>query len=373
MSSLALTPSASTSHLEKAWSDNTAVSQPWVSVIIVSYNNCSHLQACFHSLLEANDAEVELILIDNHSSDGSPDYVAEHFPTVKVIRNEDNHGFGRANNQGAQLAQGEYLAFLNPDTAVTPGWLEKLIVVLESDETIGLVTPKILLLDQPKMINTAGNDVHLTGLTLCRGMGLSYEALAEPAAVGAVSGAAFVIRRDLFVKLGGFDAAFFMYFEDTDLSLRARLLGYECRYVPEAVIYHDYQLRFGPQKTYFEERNRYVSLLKIYRWLTLLLLLPVWFLGEVVTWGFILIWDRQNLTNKFWAYVWIIQHWQEIKANRQQMQGLRKINDKELIASCEHRLDFEQTASGLISKLAHIVFNPLFYIGRKMTLWMIWW
>ena len=158
-----------------------------------------------------------------------------------------------AANVGVRSSSGNYLAFLNPDTVVEPGWLDALIAALEADPRAGLATAKILLLDDPARINTCGCDVHYTGLTLCRGMGMGRSALTDPVDVSAVSGAAFVIRRDLFEALSGFDAAYFLYMEDTDLSWRARLAGYSCLYVPTSFVYHDYSLRFGPKKAFYEE------------------------------------------------------------------------------------------------------------------------
>jgi len=246
---------------------------PCASVIIVNYNGDATLERCLRSLC-ADGGDYELIVVDNASTDGSADMVERDFAQVRLIRADANIGFGEGNNLGVRAATGQFLAFLNPDTVVEPGWLAALIAPLEADPLIGLTTARVLLLDDPQRINTCGNEMHYTGLTLCRGMGAKRGALAEPADVDAVSGAAFAIRRDLYEALGGFDGSFFLYMEDADLSLRARLAGYRCRYVPAAVVYHAYTLRFGPRKTYYQERNRYLMLLKGMRWPTLLALLP---------------------------------------------------------------------------------------------------
>jgi GT2 family glycosyltransferase len=221
-------------------------------------------------------------------------------------------------------------------------------------------------MDDPRRVNAAGNQVHLTGLTLCRGLGRAAPSLSQPAEVGAVSGAALAMRRDLFMTLGGFDASFFMYFEDTDLSMRARLASARCLYVPEAIVYHDYRLRFGPLKTYYEERNRYITLLKLYRWPTLLLLLPSLLLGEVVSWGFTLLRDRARWANKLRAYAHIIRHWRYIMARRRRVQAARRLPDRALLQATVARLAFEQTGDGFVARAAHLLFNPLFYLQRKL-------
>lgn len=343
------------------------------SVIIVNYNGRCHLPRCLDSLLSDGITNVEIIVVDNASSDGSDDLVAHDYPQVRLIRSRENLGFGGANNLAASQAQGRYLAFLNPDTVVTTGWLDALITALEEQPQAGLATSQILLLDQPGRVNAAGNEMHLSGLTLCRGLGDAAGCWQQGDRVTAVSGAAFVMRRSLFAELNGFDADYFMYFEDTDLSLRARLLGYDCRYVPGSVVYHEYQLRFGPHKTYYEERNRYVTLLKAWRWPTLLLLLPVWLLAEVVTWGFVLARDRANWRNKVWAYGNVWREWSQIRHKRQRVQFSRKTSDRTLLREMTHHLAFTQLGPGVVPKLAHWLFNPMFWLQSCVSNVLVRW
>jgi GT2 family glycosyltransferase len=191
--------------------------------------------------------------------------------------------------------------------------------------------------------------------------------------VDAVSGAAFVIRRDLFEALGGFDETFFMYMEDTDLSWRARLLGYRCLFAPESIVYHDYALHFGPRKTFYQERNRYLLLLKNLRWRTLLLLAPALLLAEVVTWGFVLMKDRENLGNKVRAYAWIVRHWKVIRTGRQRIQATRRIPDRLVVPALNCRLEFEQVGHSWMSRVSHWVFDPAFGLWRTlMKLTVVW-
>jgi hypothetical protein len=346
---------------------------PRASIIIVNYNGRQHLEGCLRSLLGGTDGADELIVVDNASTDGSAERVERRFPDVRVIRNRTNLGYGHGNNVGARRARGQFLVFLNPDTVVEPGWLEPLIKTLESDPHAGLATSRILLLSDPDRVNTCGNDVHLTGLTLCRGMGKERAAFTTQEQVSAVSGAAFAMRSELFEALGGFDTSFFMYMEDTDLSWRARLAGYGCLFVPQSVVYHDYALHFGPRKTFYQERNRYLMLLKSLRWPTLLLLLPALVLGEIVTWGYVLTREPGRMANKLRAYGWIARHWGRVMESRRQVQAQRRINDRDLIARCATRLAFEQTGSGFVTRLAHLAFDPLFYVLQRLALMVIRW
>jgi GT2 family glycosyltransferase len=345
------------------------------SLIIVNYNGRAELERCLASLLDDSFCcqQCEIVVVDNASSDGSAACVGQHFPGVRMIRSGANLGFGGANNLAVRQSTGRFLAFLNPDVTVAPGWLEPLIAALEADPGAGLATSQILLLQDMRHINTCGNQVHYTGLTLCRGLGEVKGSYPHTEEVTAVSGAAFAMRRELFLELGGFDDAFFMYMEDTDLSWRARLAGHRCLYVPASVIYHDYALHFGPRKTFYEERNRYQMLLKVLDWRTLLLLSPALLLAEAVTWGFVLLRDRAHLLNKPQACAWIIGHRAAIRAGRRATQATRRVRDRDLLAACTHRLAFEQTGSGLVTRLAHLAFDPLFLAWQRLALALMRW
>jgi GT2 family glycosyltransferase len=344
------------------------------SIIITNYNGQTELDRCLRSLQQHTDPnDTEIIVVDNASTDGSLEYVQKNFPGVIMLQNSGNYGFGYANNVGACQATGQYLAFLNPDTEVTAGCLEKLIAALEANPEVGMVTPKVLLQSDPERINACGHQVHLTGIVQCRGMGAPKEAFASQEEVAAVSGAAFVIRCELFRRLQGFDAPFFLYIEDTDLSWRTWLAGYRCLYIPEAIVYHDYRLCFPSRKLYYYERNRYLLLLKNLRWATLLVLTPVLLLAELIAWGFVFLYNRTRWVNKVHAYKWIVSHWKDILADRKRNQALRKVGDRDLLRHLTFRLACNQVGTGLLPRLAQVIFDPLFFMYKILTQLLVWW
>jgi GT2 family glycosyltransferase len=342
------------------------------SVIVVAHNSGDLLLDCIASILRA-EPQVEIVLVDNASTDGAVERIQTRFPAVRVLRSGQNLGFGAGNNLGAQAANGTYLAFLNPDAAVEPGWLEALIGALQADPGAGMATSQVLQMDKPGVVSACGLELHYAGLALARGSGMRRDAFPEIEEVPAVSGASFAIRKDLFESVGGFDPAFFLYMEDVDLSWRARLAGFRILHVPRSVAYHDYTLQFGPAKTFYQERNRYLMLLKSLRWRTLLLLAPALLLAEAVTWGFVLFRERKHLSNKVRAYGWIVANWPGIRRSRQQTQAIRRVHDRDLVGQCAHRLDYAQTGDGLMAWLAQRVFDPLFLIFHKLALALIRW
>ncbi|MEK6303879.1 MAG: glycosyltransferase family 2 protein [Acidobacteriota bacterium] len=346
--------------------------EPRASIIIVSYNKREDITRCLQSVKETAHAAFEVIVVDNASVDGSADSAAR-FTEVTVVRSSENLGFGGGCNLGASRARGEHLVFLNPDTTVDPGWLTALTKPLDARADVGLVTSKILMLNDPKRINTCGNTVHLTGLTLCRGLGASSERFNSDEDVDAVSGAAFAIRRDVFESLGGFDETMFLYMEDTDLSLRARLAGWESRFAADSIVYHDYSLKMFPLKVFYQERNRYLMLLKTFRWATLFVMLPALLAAEAITWGFVLLYDRANSRNKLRAYQSVMDNWWMIMRSRRTAQAARKVRDHELLRRTSSKLELENAKQGRLARFAQRIIDPFFYVVRMLTLALVRW
>jgi GT2 family glycosyltransferase len=344
------------------------------SIIIVNHNRLSFVEGCISSIYQHTDTnEIEIILVDNASITGDLEAFVINHPGIRVTQSKENLGFGFGNNLGSQFANGQYLIFLNPDTMVTSGWLEALIQTLDSDPKIGLVTPKILLASAPSRINACGHQVHYSGIVQCRGLGTPKVTFNRTDDVSAVSGAAFVIHASTFREINGFDAPFFLYIEDTDISWRARLAGFRCVYVPDSIIYHDYSLVFWKSKMFFYERNRYTLLLKNYKWGTLLLLIPPLLLVEFIAWVFVLQKNRKNWQEKLSAYRWIINNWQNIMQARKQVQRNRKEKDHILLEHTTYKLAFEQTLGKLPASVAHILLDPIFYLYRTFLLMIVRW
>ena len=212
-------------------------SPPEVSVIVVNYNGRAHLDRCLGAMA-CQDATHELVLVDNGSDDGSLDLVRERYPAVRVLSLGRNTGFAAANNAGARAARGRYLAFLNNDTEPDPSWLRVLRSGLESSRGAGFATSRIVYMDARSVVDSAGDVLTRWGGAFKRGHGGPAAAVLEPTEVFGACGAACLFRREVFEAAGGFDEDFFLIFEDVDLSYRVQLLGYRCRYVPDAVVAH---------------------------------------------------------------------------------------------------------------------------------------
>lgn len=341
-------------------------------MIVVCTNERAYLLDCLPSLLGQDHPDFEVLVVDNASTDGSPELVERDFPAVRLVRNAANLGYVGANNAGFREARGALLVVVNPDTEAAPGWLSALDRGLAAHPEAGLATSRIALFDRRELLNTCGNVVHVTGIGFCRGLNRPLGSYPEPGPVASVSGCAFAIRREVLEEIGGFDEDFFAYVEDTDLSLRAALAGYSCLYVPDSVIYHRYALRMRPQKFFFLERNRLLLLLKHLRPGTLAALLPALLAGEFLTGGFALLRGPGYVAAKLRAWGWIARNRGRIRAGRARVQALRRVPDSQLLALLTPVLPGDQLLGGgrvaaLLAGAATAVFSVLYGFARLVV------
>ncbi|MDB9525373.1 glycosyltransferase family 2 protein [Oscillatoria sp. CS-180] len=224
------------------------MSRTEVSIIIVNYNGCHVIVDCLHSIFAYIESpNIEVIVVDNASQDGSPELIADKFPQVKLLRQTQNWGFGTANNIGVRHAAGDSLFLLNSDTVLTDNILPALIAKLESAPDIGMVGPRLINQDGSFQLSIA-HEIGLWGEFKTLQQVRQYRnprnrpALAQQYGsdryVDIIVGAAMLMRRSLFETVGGFDEAFFMYFEESDLCQRVRELGYQLLYTPEVSLVH---------------------------------------------------------------------------------------------------------------------------------------
>ena len=232
--------------------------QPDVSVVIVTWNGRQHLDTCLPSVEAQRDIGVETIVVDNGSTDGTADYVRSRYPWVKLVPLTANLGFAGGNNAGVREARGRFVAFLNNDTSADPLWLRALLSGIDEANGFALMTSRIVYMHDPDVIDSAGDGVLRWGGAFKRHHGEPVSAAATTQEVFGICGAACLMPRAVFDDLGGFDEDFFVSHEDVDLSYRARLRGYRCRYVADAVVRHVGSATLGtvsPFSVFHGQRN----------------------------------------------------------------------------------------------------------------------
>jgi GT2 family glycosyltransferase len=218
---------------------------PKVDIIILNYNGRHFLKDCLIALRAQTFKDFQTVLVDNGSTDGSVEYVQKEFPEVRVIGLPENLGFCGGNNRGIDATSAEYIALLNNDTEVVPGWLQALVVAIERYPEVGFCASKMIRLSDRMTIDTAGDIFYTYGVGGKRGAGEPATEYMKPERVfGACAGAA-LYRRSMLAEIGLLDEDFFAVDEDIDLSFRAQLRGYQCLYVPDAIVYHYVSGSFG--------------------------------------------------------------------------------------------------------------------------------
>jgi len=232
--------------------------QDLVTVIIVNWNGKKLLPDCLESLRKQQFKDFSTILVDNGSSDGSLDLVSRHYPEIKTISLRENMGFAVANNVAFSRAETKYVALLNNDAVAHPEWLKRLTDSLEKDQNAGFAASRILYYDNPEIIDRAGDSYSTAGAGILRGRGSKATDYGQPQYIFGACAAAAMYRKAMIDHVGFFDPKFFLIYEDVDLSFRAQLSGYQCLYVPSAIVYHKVSssiIRDSPVSVYHGHRN----------------------------------------------------------------------------------------------------------------------
>jgi len=311
-----------------------------ISIIIVNWNGKKWLKDCLGSVFDQAYDDFEILLVDNASGDGSPVYVKEKYPKVKIIENAENVGFGRANNLGAEQAKGETLFFLNNDTKIEDELFLKKIMSFKKSNSLNIVGPKILDFDRKDVYKKRKLSVDITGY-----LGWGRETFF-------VEGSAMIIDKCDFQKLGGFDEKYFMYSEDIDICWRAWLFGMKTEICEVASLIHfgggssEPTLLQGKKhavpvfRRYETEKNNLRSLLKNYKIVNLMWILPL-AIAQVFCESFLyLITGNFRMFWNIWkAIFWNVSNIRSTWRVRRIVQKIRKIGDREIFSKMSFRMN----------------------------------
>jgi len=241
---------------------------PIVSIIVLNWNGKQYLEICLSSLLKQGYLNIEIIFVDNGSSDGSVEFVEQNYPGIVIVSHNINLGFAQGVNSGIKVSRGIYIATLNNDAEADPEWISRLINVMESDLCIGCCASKMLRYYDRDIIDSAGVVVYQNGNAYDMGANEKdagqYDTQVE--VFGACAGAA-LYRKQMLDEIGCFDMDYFAYFEDVDLSFRMHLFGWKSIFVPEAIVYHMHSAtskQASPFKIFYIERNKLWNMWKYY-------------------------------------------------------------------------------------------------------------
>lgn len=231
--------------------------RPLASVVIPNWNGAHHLPVCLDALRAQTYPHLEVILVDNGSTDGSQELVTELYPEVRLLALEENLGLTGGNNLGFRAAQGPILISLNNDTEADDRFVESLVMALVERPEAGMAAAKMLLFDRRDTIHSAGDGYRVDGIPFNRGVWQQDQGQYDESGwIFGGCGGAVAYRREMLDEVGLFDESFFMYCEDVDLNWRSQLMGWRCWYAPQAIVYHKLSATGGgPLASYYTGRN----------------------------------------------------------------------------------------------------------------------
>ena len=228
------------------------------TIIVVNWNGKGFISYCLEGLRKQTLRDFRTIVVDNGSTDGSTNFIKRKYPEIHVIPLPKNMGFAKANNIAISEVNTPYVGLLNNDAIPSPKWLESLVEALEKYPEAGMAASKMVFYSNPDRIDRAGDGYTIAGAGSLRGRGNDANTFDKEEWIFGASAGAALYRTILFKDIGGFDEDFFLLYEDVDLSFRAQLAGYQCRYVPSAVVRHMATRSIGydsPVSVYYGHRN----------------------------------------------------------------------------------------------------------------------
>ena len=299
-----------------------------IDVIICAKNNKDIISKCLDSIFSQDFRDVNVILVDDGSTDGMVEYVGREYPKVKVVFG----GKGPAENRNIAVREssGEHIVFLDSDVVLKSGFFSSMVEFIEKRSSCGIVCAR-LLLDDDTICGIGGVMTKIAG-----GYDFGFEEKAteylDSGSVQVVCSAAIMVRRSVFDKLGGFDGDYFYNYEDTDLSLRANIAGYGVLYNPNAIAYHARHVTvdkgFGfSKKKYLRERNMLLTYLKNYEVGTLVKYFFPFF--GLVCYKLVFKGNRLSVLK---GYFWNLKNFKRIMGKRREVNKLRKVSDKEIFS-----------------------------------------
>jgi Predicted glycosyltransferases len=331
---------------------------PAVSIVIVNYNGKDYIDKCILSILSSIEtySDFELIIVDNGSNDGTVAFIRSKYEIflymIKFVELNQNYGPARARNEGVKIASGKYIGFLDNDTIVDKNWILAGVRKFESNNKIGVIQCKLLLMDEPNKIDSIGEWIGRNGFLIQIapvGSPDNEEYNKEYKILSAKSAGMF-IRKDVFDTIGGFDDDYFIYMEETDLCWRVLLIGYENIFLPDSIVFHkfgtssvilgkdkiNYALKFHGTKNYI------LTLLKNLNSLNLVFIVPIHILLWIGLAYFGLIYKRKLA---FFIYIhkgilWNVVNILKTFQKRKSIQKVRIISDKDIFYALMKKRSF---------------------------------
>jgi len=306
-----------------------------VSIILVTHNGKAFVEECLSCLKSLNWSNLEVVIVDNASTDGTLGLVERSLPGASIISLGQNRGYGAGCNAGARVAKGEILVFMNQDVALSPSFLDGIVSMFHDDARIGVCGGTVINWEGTRLVSMGQVFDRWTGYGLDIGFGSSgVNMKPEVANVFSPNGAAFAVRRSVFDVIGGFDENFFLYFDETDLSWRARIAGFRITCSRASVVRH--MITPGrahrPWSRYYIDRNSLLSAVRNYQLSSLVLFLPTSLMSRLAGILVFTIFGRRELAHStLRAVTDFMVRFPSAWRDRDASSRIRRVSDREVM------------------------------------------
>lgn len=292
-----------------------------LDIVVVTFNNELDIRICIESLFQStNEIRIKVWVVDNMSTDNTRKVVARLIKAnanIALINSDRNIGLAAAFNLVLSKATCKYIATINPDTIAVPGWATRIIDFLDGEPNCYGASPCVTLLGDREKLNSAGLNISVSGIAWNNKLGRQKKVLPRhPFYIAGIHGAAAVFKREVFDIIGKWPEECFLYYEDVEISILIRSLGFDLACVPSAEVCHCYRLVTEPNKLFLLERNRLSVLVVYFSILYLVLLFPVIFLTEVLIMIHSGLKGKPFFLAKIASYAWLYRNSERIIEKR---------------------------------------------------------
>lgn len=357
-----------------------------IGIILINYKDYAKrfLADCRDSLraLDYPKNKYQVYIVDNATSFETQNYFKTEYPEAIIIPNQTNSGWGGGNNLGVECAlknNCEDVVLLNMDTIVDKDWLKGLTEAARNDPGVGIVQSKLLLhpvgADGMQRINSLGNEIHFLGFGFCHGYGdpdvndQRSMVNGQLTGISYASGASMYVKGEVFKKIGLCNPEFFMYHDDLEFCLKAKLAGYRVVLASRSIAWHKYDFQRSTQRIYFMERNRWMMLFEFYKIPSLILISPALILIEMGLIGASILNGYSAAKLRSCGYFLKRNHWKKIISERRNIQNMRQLSDKNMMKDFTGTIDFQEIMNPLVAYVVNPLMNFYWQIARRVIFW----
>lgn len=300
-----------------------------VVIIVCCYNNKDIISSCLDCIKRQSFRNFSCVVVDDHSTDGTREFIRKQYPWVNLMVREKNFGPSINRNFAIRKTKSEYVVTMDSDAELTPNWLAEQVKLLDSNKDIGIASCKLLYASDNKTINAAGGDMFTIGIGFDSGSGKSAKLFKKPRETAYACSAAMIVRRKMLDRIGLFDGTYFYGHEDADLGWRANLAGWRVVYNPKAIAYHAVNRTvrtLGNRIVFHCVKNRLRSVLKNYSWWN-----TIWYGGILLAISAADVVFRAPRWPKLKALLWNVVKLPDTLRERWKTQATRKKSDREIM------------------------------------------